>query len=334
MTTTETFTIMTQLQSLELPYAMKKAPHRSLQARDSNRYRTAVARTNYLHARYRKAGKILGADLLHTLGDGAAEILRVIEREEWRELSDVEKCAVGIFHYNLGQDLEIPFGALESGERGWKNGAHFLEELVEWTEAYEREVARPTETGDRYVRVYVNSGMVKMGRGVTGFVRKMVGCELSETMRVSLGIEEAGLFMREFLWMIRTLRRYLLRYLALPRPECFAYESVSAEPNGDGLYNFGHGGFQPWYVAPSFRTIWSPGAVLLRIFGARKPGSKGGRYKPTGYDLMTIGPVPQEGKGLEEMKAAIEVMKSRSTDECPFGDIKMRERKGFCTNKE
>src|SRR5689334_23375503 len=70
------------------------------QPRDSERYMDAIARMNYLHARYRKAGKILDEDLLHTLGDGALEILHVIDREEWRKLTDVEKCAVGIFHRN------------------------------------------------------------------------------------------------------------------------------------------------------------------------------------------------------------------------------------------
>ena len=33
------------------------------QPRDSERYMDAVARMNYLHARYRKAGKILDMDL-------------------------------------------------------------------------------------------------------------------------------------------------------------------------------------------------------------------------------------------------------------------------------
>lgn len=35
--------------------------------RESVRYMQAVARMNYLHSRYRKAGKILNEDLLHTL---------------------------------------------------------------------------------------------------------------------------------------------------------------------------------------------------------------------------------------------------------------------------
>jgi hypothetical protein len=302
------------------------------QPRDSERYMDAVARMNYLHARYRKAGKILDTDLLHTLGDGALEILHVIDNEEWRKLSNVEKCAVGIFHHNLGEDLEIPFIPLKSFKLGWQDGLHFVTELIEWTKEYEKEVAKPTTTGDQYVRVYVDSATKKMGKGVTALLRQVVGSDLDDTMRTSLCIEAPGPFVSALLFTIRKTRKMILRYLVLPRPEIFAYQSVASTPNAEGLYNFSHGGFQPWYVQPGFWSIWSPGTVLLRTFGARKPGSKGDRYKPTGYDLKTIGPPPQEGKGLEEMRAAVEFMKGRGAGECPFAG--MKQRKEFVAAKE
>ncbi|KAF2263090.1 hypothetical protein CC78DRAFT_466540 [Lojkania enalia] len=365
MTTQEAFGIMTQLQSLEFPYAMNKARSVSLlkaggiptmsklfavtgqnnvrnagrravdteillresqtQPRDSERYMDAVARMNYLHARYRKAGKILDMDLLHTLGDGALEILHVIDNEEWRKLNNVEKCAVGVFHYNLGEDLKIPFTPLKSFELGWQDGLHFITELIEWTKRYEKEVARPTATGDLYVRVYVDSAAKNMSKGVTALLRQVVGSDLDDTMRTSLCIEAPGPFVSVLLSTIRNTRKMLLRYLMLPRPKLFAYQSVASTPNSEGLYNFSHGGFQPWYVQPGFWSIWSPGAVFLRMFGARKPGSKGNKYKPTGYDLKTIGPPPQEGKGLEDMRATVEFMKGRGVDDRPFAGIKHRE---------
>lgn len=86
--------------------------------RDSERYQLSVARINFFHARYRKAGKITDNDLLHTLGDGAHEILRTIRAEEWRDLTDVEVCAVGVFHQAYGEDVEIPFDILPECE-GW-----------------------------------------------------------------------------------------------------------------------------------------------------------------------------------------------------------------------
>ncbi|KAF2015247.1 hypothetical protein BU24DRAFT_369172 [Aaosphaeria arxii CBS 175.79] len=366
MTTQEASDIMTQLQSFEFPYSMNKARSVALlkaggiptmsklfavtgqnnvrnagkravdteillresqtQPRNSQRYMDAVARMNYLHARYRKAGKILDKDLLHTLGDGALEILHVIDSGEWRQLSPVEKCAVGVFHYNLGEDLEIPFTPLRSSESGWQDGLHFVTELIEWTKLYEKEVARPTATGDQYVRVYVDSAGKKLGKAVTSLLRQLVGLDLDDTMRESLCIEAAGPLLSALVTAITNARKLALRHLSLPRPASCAYQPVSSGLNTDGLYNFSHGGFQPWYIQPSFWSIWSPGSLLLRTFGARKPGSKGDRYRPRGYDLKTIGPSPQEGKGIEEMTETVAAWEGRGTGESPFGDIQKRKR--------
>ncbi|KAF5542817.1 hypothetical protein FPHYL_11441 [Fusarium phyllophilum] len=97
-------------------------------SRLSSRYQTAVARMYYLHSRYRQAGKILDEDLLHTLGSSIVEILRIFESEEWRPLSDVEKCAIGVVHMVLSQDMEISFKCLPSSSAGWKDGVHFATE--------------------------------------------------------------------------------------------------------------------------------------------------------------------------------------------------------------
>lgn len=127
--------------------------------------------------RYCKAGKITDKDLLHTLGDGLVEIFRVIAREEWRPLTRVERCAIGLFHKNLGEDMEIPFDPLPSGGDGdgWRSGEHFADELEAWTHRYEEEVCEPTKTNDQYVRVYVDSAFQRMPAFVGRTVRQMLG---------------------------------------------------------------------------------------------------------------------------------------------------------------
>jgi hypothetical protein len=87
-----------------------------------------------------------------------------------------------------------------------------------------------------------------------------------------------------------------------------------------GLYNFDHFSLRPWYVKPTFWTIWGPVALLLRILGGRTPGTGGDKYYPQGYDLKTIGPKPQEGKGLDEMNATVEFLKARGSSSCPFSN--------------
>ncbi|KAG2414548.1 hypothetical protein HFD88_003739 [Aspergillus terreus] len=290
------------------------------QLRDSDRYASAVARMNYLHARYRRANKITDDDLLHTLGDGLAEILNVVEREEWRQLTGVEKCALGVFHKNLGEDMGIPFDMLPSHGEGWKDGLHFALELKAWTISYEEKVARPTATNDQYVRVYVDSALPGCIKPV---VRQMLGADLDEVMRTSLGLESPSVLLSLMLSLIRNSRKVILRYLALPRPSFLAVKLVHDTPNpATQLYNFERMGLQPWYIRPTIWSKWGPAALLVRVFGGKMPGSRGDRYQPQGYDLLTIGPEPQKGKGLEEMNLDIEVIKARGVATCPFSQAK------------
>ena len=53
------------------------------------------------------------------------------------------------------------------------------------------------------------------------------------------------------------------------------------------------------------------------------PGPGGGRYEPQGYDLMTIGPEPQKGKGVEEMRVDMDVIRARGVATCPFSQRKL-----------
>ncbi|KAH6953559.1 hypothetical protein DER45DRAFT_528118 [Fusarium avenaceum] len=357
MTTKEAHDIVAQLQLLEFPYAFEKARKIALlkaggiptmsklfavtgqnnkrnagkraidtqillreaqsQSRDSDRYATAVARMNYLHARYRRANKITDPDLLHTLGDGLGEIFTVIQREEWRQLTNVEKCAIGVFHKNLGDDMEIPFDPLTHSKEGWSSGLQFAEELDAWTHQYEQEVAQPTTTNDQYVRVYVDSAVSKMPNFVAATIRMILAESLDDTMRASLGLEPPGPILSASVQFIRIFRITYLRYLALPR--FHPIKLVAEQPNpGTTLFNFDQLSFQPWYVKPSFWAAWGPFALLLRTFGGKVPSWSKERYQPQGYDLMTIGPDPQKGKGVEEMVTAVSVIKERGVATCPF----------------
>lgn len=67
---------------------------------------------------------------------------------------------------------------------------------------------------------------------------------------------------------------------------------------------------------------------MVRVFGGKVPGSRGDRYQPRGYDLMTIGPDPQKGRGIEEMKSDIEAIRARGVATCPFSQAKTGGLKG------
>ncbi|TDZ18070.1 Mycophenolic acid synthesis protein B [Colletotrichum orbiculare MAFF 240422] len=294
------------------------------QPRDSDRYAMAVARINYLHDRYRRANKITDDDLLHTLGDGLVSILEVVDKDEWRKLTDVEKCAIGVFHQTVGEDMKISYEQLPSHQKGWRDGLHFAEELERWVLQYEEEVAKPSQPSRQYVSVYVDAAVASLPRFVGTALRKVLASDMNETMARSLGLETPGLVLRLVLTIVRNSRKVFLRYFSLPRPASSAVKLVDEAPNPETkLYNFQRKVLQPWYMKPSFWSAWSPVELLLRAFGAKAPGTRGDRYCPQGYDLMTIGPEPQRGKGIEEMKQDIEVIKARGVAICPFSNAKV-----------
>jgi len=138
-----------------------------------------------------------------------------------------------------------------------------------------------------------------------------------------LSLEAPGPILSLFLSSIVVIRRLVLRYLGLPRPRFLAIKAVDEVPNsGSGLYNFNHFNLRPWYIKPTFWSRWGPISWLVRAIGGKIPGNE--KYHPHGYDLRTIGPELQIGKGLEEMDVNVELLKVRSFTQCPFSSRKSR----------
>ena len=105
----------------------------------SERATTALARINYLHDRHRKSGKITEPDLLYTLSLFALEPSRWVSKYEWRDLTDMELCALGTFWKSTGDALKVPYTELPSYKTPgrWENGLQWLNELKEWSRVYE-----------------------------------------------------------------------------------------------------------------------------------------------------------------------------------------------------
>lgn len=112
----------------------------------SERAIEAITRMNYLHAPYQKSGKITNDDFLYTLSIFALEPSRWINRYGWRSMSDMEMCACGTYWKNMGDAMEISCAKLPSSDRGWQDGLHWLKELEEWGEEYEKVHMVPAET--------------------------------------------------------------------------------------------------------------------------------------------------------------------------------------------
>lgn len=109
----------------------------------SERAAEAFARLNYLHGRYIRAGRIGNDDMLYTLALFMTQPVRWVDRYEWRRVTELERCAMGVWHKSMGDGMQIGFQALEGSRRGWRDGLQFYDELAAWMERYEREMMRP-----------------------------------------------------------------------------------------------------------------------------------------------------------------------------------------------
>ena len=88
----------------------------------------------------------MNADMLYTLSLFALEPPRWVRKYEWRELSEMELCALGTFWKSMGDAMMISFNELPSHESGWKDGLHWLDEVGQWSLAYEVEHMVPAAT--------------------------------------------------------------------------------------------------------------------------------------------------------------------------------------------
>jgi len=94
----------------------------ALNTPSSGRAMKVIARMNYLHCRYQKAGKISNSDMLYTSSLFALEPMRWISRYEWRECSELELCACGTYWKAIGDAMNISFAELSSQSSGWTDG--------------------------------------------------------------------------------------------------------------------------------------------------------------------------------------------------------------------
>lgn len=129
------------------------------QAPDSERAVLSTARTRFIHSGYRSSGTIRDEDMLYTLGLFAVQPERFVQRFEWRDISDLERCAIGTFWKVAGENLGISYDNLPSGKTGFRDGIHWLEEIAAWSDEYEVHAMVPhiknRQTADQTTAVLV-----------------------------------------------------------------------------------------------------------------------------------------------------------------------------------
>lgn len=161
-----------------------------------------------MHRHYRRLGKISDSDLLYTLSLFALEPSRWVSRFEWRELTDLELCAVGTLWRNLGEALEVPFGELPSfaplsssvgdyvddGAEKVKaketekeiDGLQWLEELRVWSQAYEEKHMVPADSNKRLADSTLRLILWKLPSSLHGIGKNILATLLEDKLREAM----------------------------------------------------------------------------------------------------------------------------------------------------
>lgn len=256
--------------------------------------------------------------MLYTLGLFAIQPIRFIGNFEWRELSGLERCAIGTFWKSVGDALGIDYERLPSGNSGFKDGLHWLEEITTWSDAYEERCMIPhvknRETADQTTAMLVYMLPKRLHPVGLKFVSFMMDDRLRRAM---LYDAPPPLYTTIFSTLLNT-RRFVLRYLTPPRPYFMRYMSLTETPDEDNRIFMTQWDAAPYYVKPSVWNRWSPTAWVTWVLGRPLPGDEGERYYPRGYRIEDVGPRYFEGRGGKSMEGFVEEYKMVRTGGCPF----------------
>jgi hypothetical protein len=140
----------------------------------SDRRIDGVARMNFLHDRYRRAGKIFDDDMLYTLSLFALEPCRWTKRPEWRDLTPLERCALGASWRDIGEAMDVPFGALEPYMPHERDGLAWVDAMEAWSVDYEKEHLRPAESNRRVASATLDIVLFMVPVFLHGFALKLI----------------------------------------------------------------------------------------------------------------------------------------------------------------
>ncbi|KAJ6018285.1 hypothetical protein N7451_001664 [Penicillium sp. IBT 35674x] len=251
---------------------------------NSERAQTAIARTSFLHKGYRANGKTLEEDMLYTLSLFATEPIRFVKLYEWREMTEMERCAVGTYWKSLGDALGISYDIFT----GWKRNKEIADKTID-------------------VLVYNLPGFLKpLGVYFASFL-------MDDRLRNAMMLDRPPAFFAALFGSMLQLRRLYLRYVALPRPTFMRLDVFTDETNENGrnMVLFYEGA--PFYVQPTIWNRWGPVALFKRALGQPLPGDGGNKYYPQGYYTPDLGRKYFEGKGRKELELIKESIRIQRT---------------------
>ncbi|OGM48182.1 hypothetical protein ABOM_002087 [Aspergillus bombycis] len=285
----------------------------------SRRGHEAIARMKYLHHAYRKSGSIIEDDMLYTLGLLTIEPAKWIDRYEWDQTSQMEKCAMGTFWKSFGDAMEVSYESLPSGKEGFKDGLQFFEEIGRWCRDYEMQAMRHSsgisDLQDQLIRNVALGGVPKIFHNLA---RNMILVLMDDQLRLSMGYRQPAQWVYTLTHTVLLVRKYILRHLVLPRPLIFRQLRVNPDPEERSPHPVHIWEAHPYYVAPTLWNRWGLYAWIAWFQGRPLPGDDGDWFMPRGFDTRDIGPSYMKGRGRNYAREEKAKFGKGRRGQCPF----------------
>lgn len=292
------------------------------QAPSSARAHEAIARMNYIHKGYRASGKILDDDMLYTLALFACEPGRWIDTYEWRKLSDLELCAYGTFWKSIGDAMQISYEKLPSYKdepgHGFRDGYQWLMEIKAWSKGYEEAKMVPDVNNKMTADLTVDVLLYTIPSFLHPMARQVVHYMMDDRLRNAMMYPRPGPVSARVISAVLNFRKWTLRHLVLPRPQCFEYKRLDTNPSPEVRHALFAWQGAPYYVKPTFWRRWSPEAWMTWMLGHPLPGDDREAHSADGYLIPDVGPKALSGKGEEYMKETKARLAKQHTGGCPF----------------
>ncbi|KIM48566.1 hypothetical protein M413DRAFT_20940 [Hebeloma cylindrosporum] len=257
---------------------------------DDPRAMIALARTNWIHSKYR----ISNEDYLYTLSLFVLEPITWATRFGWRKLSPLEQHAYYIFWVEIGNRMGI------------QDIPDTLEGLRLWSEAYQETYMVPADTNKEVAGYTVEELLspVPEAFGLKALGERMVICLMEDAVRESTSYAKQPWLLHKFLVAALGQAAFVQRWFLLPRShEKFPIVSKLPEVDEKVRYPRLHPNkyvYQPWYKPEPTSACGIFRERLLVKLGmyAEMPGP---HLKSFGYRLEEVGPVKFENDGHEEV---------------------------------
>ncbi|KAH8592436.1 hypothetical protein B0O99DRAFT_517537 [Bisporella sp. PMI_857] len=282
----------------------------------SERAVKAIARMNYLHGHYQKAGRITNDDLLYTLSVFITEPIAWVAKYEWRSMTEMEICAVSTFWKSMGDAMGINYEGSLPRASHWVDGLEFYEDIKSWAENYEKTYMVPAATNKKTADELVPLLLTYVPNIFQTSARAMVAVIMGDRLRAAMIYPIPSKPYFQCASIVFAVRKFILRHLCLPRYK--ESTQIGDQDPKTGRYYLSTYLARPFYNKPTFLNRWGPEGWLVRLLGGVVPGSEGKRYEPDGYLISEVGPDRFRDKGVKETDAYEAKLNAERPRGCPF----------------